>query len=305
MTEPNDFFQDLLDNLADGVYFTDLQGRITYWNKGAERLSGFSKTEVLGRSCSDNLLMHVDSEGRTLCGSGCPLRATALDGRPHEAEAFLHHKDGSRIPILVRSSPLKDGSGVISGAVEIFSDNTAQIRMAERLAQMEQLALLDQLTGLPNRRYLESHISSSLGELRRNGWIFGLFFMDIDDFKPINDRFGHEVGDRVLRMVAGTLDHNTRSFDVVGRWGGDEFIAVIHNADEKGLNEIGERFRMLVERSVLTEINSLRVTLSIGGAQADAVDSVESALNRADVNLYRAKQSGKNRVCIEPQLVPG
>jgi diguanylate cyclase (GGDEF)-like protein len=86
----------------------------------------------------------------------------------------------------------------------------------------------------------------------------------------------------------------------VGRWGGEEFVAVIRNADERALGEIGERFRALVEQSVLTDINSLRVTLSIGGAQASAADTVESALHRADVNLYIAKKSGKNRVCIKP-----
>jgi diguanylate cyclase (GGDEF)-like protein/PAS domain S-box-containing protein len=299
MPDESYIYRDLLDNLADGVYFTNCEGRITYWNRGAERLSGFSAAEVLGRFCRDNILIHVDCKGLSLCVSECPLRKTILDGEAREEDAYLHHKSGSRRPVHLRVNPLKDQSGTIVGAVEIFSDNTAKAQMAERLAQMEQLALLDPLTNLPNRRYLESHLYSHLEELRRDGWGFGVLYADIDDFKLVNDRFGHETGDRVLKMVAGTLDANSRFFDIVGRWGGEEFVAVIHNADDKGLREIAERLRVLVEQSTLTELGSLHVTVSIGGTQASREDTASSILQRADANLYRAKTSGKNRIWIE------
>jgi len=303
MPEQDEFYRDLLDNLADGVYFTDLEGRIAYWNKAAERLSGFSRSEVLGKLCSENLLMHIDASGVSLCTSQCPLRATIHDGQQREADIYLHHKDGSRLPIHIRATPMKDGSGNTIGAVEVFNDNTAKAQMGERLAQMEQLALLDPLTGLPNRRYLESHIHARLEEFRRDDWPFGILYMDIDDFKLVNDRFGHEAGDRVLRMVARTLDANSRYFDVVGRWGGEEFVAVVRHIDNKNLEEIAERMRVLVERSVLTDLDSLHVTISIGGTRVNARDFAESALRRADENLYKAKRSGKNRICIGEEPV--
>ena len=302
MSDQNEVYRDLLDNLADGVYFTDLEGRITYWNKGAERLSGFSRLEVLGKLCRENLLMHVNASGLALCTSECPLRATIHDGVPREADIFLHHKDGSRFPIHIRVAPLKNDSGAITGAVEVFSDNTAKAQMAEKLAQMEQLALLDPLTSLPNRRHLESHIYSRLEEFRRDGWAFGILFIDVDDFKLVNDRYGHDAGDRVLKMVARTLNANSRYFDVVGRWGGEEFVGVIYNVGQRNLQEIAERWRLLVEQSVLTDLDSLRVTISIGASQIRAGDTVDSVLHRADTNLYRAKQSGKNRVCIDYEL---
>lgn len=298
MFENSEIYRDLLDNLADGVYFTDLEGRIIFWNKGAERLSGFSQSEVLGNFCRENLLMHMDESGCAFCTTNCPLRATIQDGNPREADIYLHHKDGSRIPIHVRVTPLRDRSGRIIGAIEVFSDNTAKAQMAERLAQMEQLALLDALTNLPNRRYLESHLYSRLEEFRRDGWSFGVLYMDIDDFKLFNDKFGHETGDRVLKMVARTLDVNSRYFDLVGRWGGEEFVAVIHNVEEKVLEEIAERLRILVEQSVLTDLDGLHVTISIGGARVLSGDTKDSVLQRADSNLYLAKKAGKNRVCI-------
>ena len=298
MTNQNDFYRELLDYLADGVYFTDTERRITFWNRAAERLTGYSSAEVIGTRCMDNILMHVDSAGHELCKIACPLSGTLQDGNPREAEVFLHHKDGHRLPIRVRVAAMKDGEGAIIGAVEVFGDNSTHMQMSQRLAQMERLALLDSLTGLGNRRYLESIVHSRLEELHRNGWHFGVLFADIDNFKFVNDKYGHDVGDQVLKMVGRTLDGSSRYFDVIGRWGGEEFVAVIANAEEKELAEIGERMRAMVEHSMLNVPEYLFVTVSIGGAQALGEDTIESLLRRADEKLYQAKKEGKNRVCI-------
>jgi diguanylate cyclase (GGDEF)-like protein/PAS domain S-box-containing protein len=298
MADENDFYRELLDYLADGVYFTDKERRIIYWNMGAERLSGFSRDEVIGTRCQDNLLMHVDAAGNELCTTMCPLGETLQDGKPRDAAVFLHHKSGHRVPIRVRVVAKKNEEGAIVGAVEVFSDNSLHMQMSERLAQLERLALLDSLTGLGNRRYLESIIHSRLEELRRNDWHFGILFADIDNFKSINDRHGHDVGDQVIKMVGRTLDGTSRYFDIIGRWGGEEFIAVIANAEEKELDEIGGRMRAMVEHSMLNVPEYLFVTVSIGGALATREDTIESLLRRADEKLYQAKKSGKNRVCI-------
>jgi diguanylate cyclase (GGDEF)-like protein/PAS domain S-box-containing protein len=298
MTDQNEIYRELLDYLADGVYFTDTERRIAFWNKGAEALTGFSRQEVIGHRCMDNLLMHVDAAGNELCKHGCPLSHTLRDGQMREAEVFLHHKNGHRVPVRVRVMPMTNDAGAIIGAVEVFCDNSANIQMVQRLAQMEQLALLDSLTGLANRRYLESVIRSRLEELRRNNWNFGILFIDIDNFKKVNDAHGHEMGDRVLQMTSRTLSASSRYFDIIGRWGGEEFIAVIANAEEKELAEIGGRMRSLVEHSVLGAPEYLFVTVSIGGTKALSDDTVESLVRRADVKLYLAKTTGKNRVCV-------
>ncbi len=297
MPDRNDFYREILDYLSDGVYFTDAQRQIGYWNKGAERLSGFSAGEVLGKCCKDNLLMHVDASGMELCLHGCPLNATIQDGQPREAEVFLHHKNGHRVPIRVRIAAMKNDAGAIVGAVEVFSDNSAHVQLAEKLSQMEQLALVDALTGLGNRRYVDSVLRSRLEEFHRNHWDFGILFADIDNFKAINDRFGHDVGDLVLQMVGKTLNAASRYFDVVGRWGGEEFVIVLANADMTAIRDVGERLRALVERSALTEPVPVRVTVSIGGTQALPEDTMESLLRRADEKLYQAKGTGKNRLC--------
>ena len=298
MTDKDGIYRELLDYLADGIYFTDTERTIGFWNKGAEVLSGFSREEVIGKRCMDNLLMHVDSEGHELCKHGCPLSETIRDGQEREAEVFLHHKNGHRVPVRVRVVPMKNSGGEVVGAVEVFSDNSANVQISQRLAQMEQLALLDALTGLANRRYLESVIRSRLEELRRNNWHFGVLFIDIDNFKKVNDTHGHDVGDQVLKMISRTLDASSRYFDLIGRWGGEEFVAVVANAERQEVAEIGERMRSLIEHSMLGAPEYLFVTVSIGGVVALPDDTLESVVRRADEKLYQAKTTGKNRVCI-------
>ncbi len=298
MADDQDFYRDLLDNLSDGVYFTDRENRITYWNKGAERLTGFHKEEVLGRRCKDNILMHVDATGKSLCSQGCPLAQTMADRQPREQEVYLRTKDGHRLPVLVKASPIVDPSGEVRGAVEVFSSNSAKAEILERLAEMERNALLDTLTGLANRRYMEMQLRSRLEEFHRNQWLFGVVYVDVDHFKDVNDRFGHEAGDKTLRMVGQTLEKSSRFSDQVGRWGGDEFLVIISNVSTRRLSDVAERLRMLVEYSGFMQMGLVEVTVSVGAAEVREDDSAESLVNRADQNLYLAKQSGRNRVCL-------
>ena len=299
MTDNNDFYRDLLDNLYDGVYFVDRTRTITYWNRGAERIAGYTAEEVVGRGCSDNLLVHVDEHECSLCNGKCPLAFTLGDGKPREKEVYLLHKDGHRVPISVRVAPLRDGAGTITGAVEIFTERTSRSVAAERAAEIEKLAYLDPLTGLANRRYAEIALSSRHEELQRYGWPFGVIFIDIDDFKKVNDRYGHGTGDDVLKMVARTITHSARSFDVVGRWGGEEFLAVIANVERDELMRTANRFRSLVEQSRLPGADAVSVTISIGAALARDGEPVAELLKRADRLLYQSKAAGKNRVTAD------
>lgn len=295
MENTTEFYKSLLDNLYDGVYFLDRDRRIVYWNKGAERITGYSGDEVLGHCCRYNILMHMDRDGVSLCKDSCPAARTMDDGNPAEAEVFLHHKDGHRVPVRVRVSPIRDAGGAIVGAVEVFSDNSEKLASMSLIQDLEEKAFQDTLTGLPNRRFLEKFICSRLDEMSRYGWEFGLIFLDIDRFKIINDSYGHDVGDEVLRMVARTLTHCSRSFDTVGRWGGEEFVVVVVNVDMEKLQRIAERYRTMIEGSDLTaQEYSLKITVSLGGTLARGNDTLLSLIKRADGLMYRSKQSGRN-----------
>lgn len=299
MNLDGDTYARIIDNLHDGLYFVDQNRIITYWNRAAERISGYSSAEVVGRSCADNILTHVDCDGIHLCVGGCPLAATIADGEDREAEVFMHHKDGHRIPVLVRVSTLRDAAGKVLGGIELFSDISNLQVNALRVAELEKLALLDNLTQLANRHYLKRELQARFEEYKRHAIPFGLLFIDIDHFKMVNDTYGHDVGDEVLRFVAQTFIANSRPFDLYGRWGGEEFLGIIRNISAADLEHLGNRLRVLIENSyIIHDDQKLQVTVSIGATQVGEQDTIELLVKRADALLYHSKQTGRNRLTM-------
>ncbi|HSL61421.1 MAG TPA: diguanylate cyclase [Desulfotignum sp.] len=292
-------YRKIIEALNDGLYLVDANRIITYWNKAAERITGFSADEVTGRCCADNILTHVDDQGRQLCTGMCPLALTLADKKMREAQVWLHHKNGHRVPVLARMSPITGEDGRVIGGIELFTDISSFAANELRVHELEKLVLLDQLTGLANRRFIEKELAARLEEKKRYPLSFGVLFMDIDHFKSFNDRFGHEAGDAVLKMVAGTFTANTRSFDSYGRWGGEEFIGIIRNVDKTALESMGNRLRLLIETTYLFRNNEKhQVTISIGATIAHEADTVQTLVKRADVLLYESKTAGRNRLTI-------
>jgi len=229
----------------------------------------------------------------------CPLSATIADGINREAEVYMHHKDGHRIPVSVRVSTLTDKDGNIIGGIELFTDISNMAANQLRIKELEKLALLDNLTQLANRNYIEKEIQSRLAENKRFNVPFGILFIDIDHFKIFNDNFGHDVGDDVLRFVANTFVANARPFDLYGRWGGEEFIGIIRNIGDQDLEILGNRLRALIENSYIIHKNDkLFVTVSIGATLVNENDSIDSLIKRADINLYKSKARGRNCLTI-------
>lgn len=297
----NEFHKTIVDNLADGVYFVNPDRKITYWNRGAERISGHAAADVVGRHCFDDILDHVDGEGCSLCHTVCPLAATIRDGEPREVTVWLRHSEGHRKPVRVRTSPVRNAEGVISGAVEVFSDDSAVMMAREDAQRARRDALTDALTGLPNRRLLDTALEGRLENLSRYGWQFGLLIVDIDHFKAVNDEYGHAFGDSVLVTVAETLRGAVRAGDVLARWGGEEFAVLVESSDERGLEEAAERLRVLVARSeTRAGGTTTTVFVSVGGALATTEDSADTLFARADKALYQAKNDGRNRTRIAP-----
>ena len=290
----------IFDSLHDGLYVVDNQRVIQFWNKAAERISGFAAAEVVGRSCADDLLTHVDGCGQNLCKGQCPLAQTIADGLTRTAEVYLHHKAGQRVPVSIRASSLYDASGQTVGAVELFSDISRQKELEAQVADLEQMIMLDSLTRLANRRYLDSFITARLEQLRRMGTPFGLLFMDIDHFKDFNDKWGHATGDAVLKFVAETLVRNARPFDLIGRWGGEELLGVIVNVSAEQLEQLGNRLRSLIKSAYLSgpQGEHLSVSISVGATLARPEDSLEGLIERADRLLYHSKQAGRDRLSL-------
>lgn len=293
-------FRTLLDNLSEGVYFTDTHRRIQYWNQGAERITGFAAEEVLGRCCADNILMHTDLAGKSLCRGSCPLAATMRDQESRTTKLFLHHKDGHRVPVSATTAPIHDDAGKVVGGLETFHDATTEMSALAQVDALKQQALLCPLTGVGNRRYAEQMLADKFAEMERGNTTLGVVFIDVDRFKSLNDRYGHKVGEVALKMVARTLAGAMRSYDFLGRWGGEEFIAILPGVHRPQLGEFAERMRALVEKSSATvSKGSLVVTVSIGAVVAKQGDPMADAVARADALMYKSKESGRNRVTLD------
>jgi diguanylate cyclase (GGDEF)-like protein/PAS domain S-box-containing protein len=294
-----DFFKQLLEELYEGVYFVDAQRRITYWNRAAQHISGYSADEVVGHFCQDNILNHVDSAGNQLCFGRCPLIQTIEDGLPHECELYLHHKKGHRVPVRVHVTPIRDADRKIVGAVEMFVEVHSSKQRTQLIQQLENRGFLDPLTVMGNRRFLEIELFKALQDFRQHGLPFGAILADLDHLRIINEHYGHEIGDQVLRGVAETLARTVSESHILGRWSVDEFLILIPNPSLEHLADIAERCRSLVERtSVPLGTSQINATISAGASPVDALDTMELFVRRLEGLLQRSKYAGRNRVTV-------
>lgn len=289
--------ESLMNALFEGAYFVDNQRQILAWNEGAFFISGYRRDEVARHRCSDNILVHVDDRGTELCTNECPLQKTLQDGEPHQASVFLRHKLGYRVPVSIRIVPIYGEDAKIAGAVEVFRVSGETSHWKQRIEELEKVVFIDLVTSVPNRRFLESQIDQQLLDSASTAAPFTVCMLDLDHFKEVNDRFGHQIGDRLLQNVCQTLVNCLRGPDMLGRWGGDELLLLLPNTTLDQASKILERMRLLVQQTgIATEAEFLGTTVSIGAAQALPSDDRTTLLQRADAQLYLAKQRGRNRV---------
>lgn len=293
-----EFYQDLLDQMSDGVYFVTPDRRITYWNAGAERITGYNAHEVLGHSCAEGILRHVDDTGQQLCLHGCPLAAVMEDGQPRKALVYLHHKDGHCVPVMVRGEALRDPAGKIVGSVQVFSTTLATYDAGRRRVRKD--GSLDPVTGLATRRFGDLHLQTLMGAVAEGTVTLGILSIGTDRRKDVNDRFGHQTGDELLRMIGQSLANGLRRGDLAVRWGATEFLALLPGTDAGGVQASAERVRMLVENSwILSGGAQVRVTISLGATMAAPTETADDLVARADALMRASQRGGCNRVTTD------
>ncbi|WP_316860238.1 sensor domain-containing diguanylate cyclase [uncultured Cohaesibacter sp.] len=297
-----EFYRSILDVMSDGVYFVNRKRQVLFWNKAAEELSGYRAEEILGKCCAENTLNHVDDEGNKLCKTGCPLAGCMRDGVPRDVNVYMHHKSGYRVPVHIRSFPMRNDEGKIIGSVEVFSDNSNRLAMLSEVEALRQDALIDPLSGIGNRRFADVTLENMEENLKTNGVPYAVLFIDIDHFKSINDTWGHQVGDRVIATVSRTLTSAIRAQDVACRWGGDEYVVLLPHATEEGLVSVGKRIMHLVQESWFQiDGRIVSCSASLGGAVSRQGEGSAAVVARADEQLYVSKSSGRGRFCFKDQ----
>ena len=291
--------QKVLDNLYDAVWFVDEERRITYWNESAEVLSGYTRSEMMGKDCHETGIVHLDSDGQSYCEKHCPLLGIDTAHEMRKTDVYIRHKEGHMVPVQATLFPFRDDGGHIVGASEVFSGVSVCDEVRRHMEELERLALLDALTRLPNRKHIEDELAAHLAELDRLGRHFGFIVMDIDGLDKVNDKYGRDAGDDVLRMVARTLILNSRPFDIVGRWEEDTFAAIVVQVDHDGVRAAANRFQMLIEKSELPwGASSIMVDVSVGAALSRRGNTVDSLSSKVEKRLREAKVGECGRVVL-------
>ena len=291
-----DIYAAIVANMQDGAYFVDKNRRILFWNAAAERITGYSADEIIGKDCPSSNLNHIDEEGHPLCQVGCPLFATNIDGKRRQERVFVRHKDGHRIPIRVNIFPIYNGDEIV-GSIELFTQDSPTKYDDVLITKLSGMAMHDGLTRLPNRNYLRSFLNYKLSQFKYFGQMFAVVFADIDNFSDFNNNYGHEAGDAVLKNIAETFRRDVKKDDLIGRWGGEEFLGIFMISNEYEATILAEKLRAVIEQTeVIYNEETLHVTLSLGVTVVKMDDSADSIVDRADHLMYESKSKGKNRV---------
>ncbi|MFA5478778.1 MAG: diguanylate cyclase [Candidatus Muiribacteriota bacterium] len=278
------FYKNLLDNLYDGVYFVDKNRVITYWNKSAEIMTGYRADEVIGSKCQNNILNHMDCDGAHLCNSRCPLFFTLEDGNLREAEVFMTHKNGQKIPIKIRVSPIFDNEGNLEGAVEIFSDNSSAQAAYEMIDKLREMAFVDEITGLPNKKYMEMKIENLLQELENHKVKFGVIVITLKNYEALKKECGQEKANNILNIVSKTLTAIIAPYHILGCYDTNSFIVIIPNVTEKEFDEFKNRVGIIINSCNLgmikfSEKEEEPVNICFAGRVIDSVENIKELFN--------------------------
>lgn len=307
----------VFDRIALPTFVIDNNHIILHWNSALEALTGLSREEMVGtsdqwrpfyqspRPCLADLIVDGGYDTDVQHYYQDKYRTSQLIPDAYEAEDFFPECGESGEWLHFIAASLTDINGEVIGAIETLDNisprKKAEFELIERERKYRELSITDALTGLNNSRHFYEQLELAIEASRRYGYTFSLCFLDLDNFKQINDTYGHMVGDLVLETLGTLIKASLRSNDSAYRYGGEEFAILLPLTDYQGAVKFSDRIHESLRNhnipaSADTVVN---VTTSVGITQYKAGDDTRSLLGRADNALYDAKHQGKNRTCIE------
>jgi diguanylate cyclase (GGDEF)-like protein/PAS domain S-box-containing protein len=295
LSEEKDKAQVTLQSIGDAVITADANGLVEYLNPVAERLTGWKTNEAAGRPAAEIFRVVSEDTGEQLDSPvlRCLQEAQVIEVIEH---SLLLDRRGQEVAIQHSAAPINDRSGRLIGAVMVFHD-VSQARQLHRALAYQ--AAHDPLTGLINRREFESRLQTALKAAAENDDIrHVLMYVDLDQFKVINDTCGHEAGDLLLKQLTSVVQTRIRTTDTLARLGGDEFGVLLEDCTLETAQRIAENLRQAIrEFRFVWQDRVMNVGASIGLAEIiDGAESLASVMSAADVACYSAKDSGRNRV---------
>lgn len=281
-----------LNSIGDAVLTTNLAGQVSYLNPVAEAMTGWPAQEALGLPLK-KVFRVIDADTRRPSDDSIKRAVKENKTIKLPQNCLLIRRDGTEIPIVDSTAPIHNRDGAVTGAVIVFHDVSESHAVAKKLMHMAQH---DVLTGLPNRALLTERLTRALEFAKRKQKTIALLFIDIDNFKQINDSRGHAMGDRLLQSIAQRLLSIVRVTDTVCRQGGDEFVVLLPEIEHvQDAAHVAEKMIVAFAEPQLVHDQAIPITLSIGIClyPHDGSD-VDTLFQRADAAMYRAKENGRN-----------
>jgi diguanylate cyclase (GGDEF)-like protein/PAS domain S-box-containing protein len=275
----------VVEQIDDSVLITDKTGIITYANKAFFDETGYTKEDVLGNT------PRVLKSGKYDDAFYKKLWGTILRGDIYKDTLINKKKNGDIFYEKKTISPLKDDQNNLIGFVSSGKDVTLETMMHQ---EMEHLASIDKLTGIYNRHKFEELFSLEAERTRRFSSPLSLILLDIDHFKSVNDTYGHDIGDDVLKHFSSIIKSNIRQIDIFARWGGEEFLVLSPGTNLTEVGVFAEKLRLAIEKASFPTVNN--VTVSVGLSEFEEGDTFSNLFKRADKALYFAKNNGRNQV---------
>jgi len=280
--------ESVFTNTTEGILVTDAEAMIVRVNPAFEKMSGYSAAELIG--VNPRILKSGRQGAEFYAGMWASLTASGS----WVGEVWNRRKDGEEYPELLSIRAVFDGmSGAVESYVAVCHDISERKETEDRL---QHLATHDELTGLPNRAYLNDVLSHTVRQAKRHEFTIAVLFLDIDDFKDVNDSHGHDTGDKLLQWIARRLEFQLRSEDIVVRFGGDEFVIVLPRIeDSEYASVVARRILAAVREPYMIGSQKIRPSVSIGIAVfPEAGRAAEELLRDADAAMYAAKRQGRN-----------
>lgn len=281
-----------IEQTSVAIIITDIDGDIIFANAAFEDISGYSIKEVLGRNPK------ILKSGLTDPSIYKKMWETISSGGIWNGEQINKKKDGSLYYEDSRITPIYNKDNELTYYMAVKHDITERKRLEEKL---KEIAIRDPLTNAYNRRYILDRMNQITENYKRVKKVFSIAVIDIDFYKRVNDLYGHQAGDHVLVEIVTIINETIRTYDILGRYGGEEFVLIFPDTGkEEAYNVVQRILNKVREHSFLYEDNTIKCTFSTGIADASEIDienfNIKDLIKMADKRLYMAKNTGRNRI---------